>query len=244
MTSQWTAWVTHFSRNAERPMPRVDAPTLTAAQQRQLAHSLAVFQVGEAGEGRIARDIDRATLPGVDAAYRLSLKAFVKEEGRHARILKSAVEALGGSILKSQWTEGAFVSLRRLFGIRFKLLVLTVAEVMGIAFYGLAAQALPQGDLKQALLQLCDDEAAHLQFHAQFFRAQQANPLTAWLLRRLWKPVSTAAAWLLVREHASTLILLGISRDEFAARLQQLKAEVAELMSVAPVEQLQLSSAP
>ena len=242
MTSQWTTWVTHCSRNAARPMPRVDAPKLTADQQRRLAHSLAVFQVGEAGEGRIARDIDRATLPGVDAAYRLSLKAFVKEEGRHARILKSAVEALGGHILKSQWTEGAFVSLRRLFGIRFKLLVLTVAEVMGIAFYGLAAQALPQGDLKQALLQLCDDEAAHLQFHAQFFRAQQANPLTAWLLRCAWRPVSWAAARLLVREHASTLMSLGLSRDEFAARLAQLNDQVAELMRAASSVRLQLSS--
>jgi hypothetical protein len=110
---------------ATRPLPdlgtqvriRIGAPELAAS----IARSLAKFQLGEAGEGRIAKEIDRARLPSIDADYRAALKLFVAEEGRHARLLGLAVRALGGSLLQKNWTEALFVRGRRLLGLRLKL---------------------------------------------------------------------------------------------------------------------------
>ncbi len=226
--THWHAWHQYFTRQAQRPMPVVTAPELTPHQRTRLATSLAVFQVGEAGEGRIARDIDHVSLTGIDSDYRASLKLFVTEEGRHARILKTCVMALQGALLTREWTEGAFVRVRRLFGVRFKLLVLTVAEVMGIAFYDLVARALPTGPMRQALEQVCADEAAHLQFHAQFFRAQQGT-VAHRLLALAWPVVCTAAALLVLREHGETLETLGVPRAVFAARLTALRQLVTQL---------------
>ena len=129
----WSSWRAHFERNALRPLPAPprDCDGIPQPWRAPLLRSLARFQVGEAGEGRIARQIDRVALPGVDDDYRVALKLFVREEGRHARILGDIIRAMGGSLLRGHWTEQAFVGARRLAGVRAKLLVLLAAEVVG-----------------------------------------------------------------------------------------------------------------
>src|SRR5690348_839944 len=114
----WSPWRQHFEENARRPLPMVEAAGVPASWQAPLCRSLAIFQVGESGEGRIVREIERSQLSGVDADYRASLKLFVKEEGRHARILAAMVRALGGSLRGSAWTDRLFVHGRRLLGLR------------------------------------------------------------------------------------------------------------------------------
>src|SRR5690606_41032393 len=108
----WSCWRRHFEANAERPLPPIDATGVRASWRGPLARSLAIFQLGEAGEGRVAREIDKARLPGIDADYCASLKLFVREEGRHARILAGMVRALGGDLRRAAWTEHLFVRVR------------------------------------------------------------------------------------------------------------------------------------
>ena len=76
----WSGWRAHFERHALRPLPplRPDVAEVPEAWRAPLARSLARFQVGESGEGRIAHEIDRAHLPGVDADYRASLRARLR----------------------------------------------------------------------------------------------------------------------------------------------------------------------
>jgi hypothetical protein len=158
--NMWKQWRSHFETQALRPLPAAprDVLEIPAAWRAPLCASLARFQLGEGGEGRIAREIERASLPGIDDDYRAALKLFVREEGRHARILAGMVRSLGGTLLKASWSERLFVAGRRLLGLRLKLLVLLAAEVIGLGFYALLARRLGTGSIAEQLEQIAADE--------------------------------------------------------------------------------------
>ena len=73
----WSSWRAHFETNATRPLPAAPDGAVPAGWREALAASLARFQLGEAGEGRVAKEIDRVVMDGVDADYRVALKLFV-----------------------------------------------------------------------------------------------------------------------------------------------------------------------
>jgi hypothetical protein len=202
----------HFEANRLRPVP---APTAVVRRllpphvRRAAAAVLARFQLGEAGEGRVAREIDRIHLPAVDDDYRASLKLFVKEEGRHAIILAGLVRALGGQLLSHKASNHLFRWARRLLGLRLKVLVLLVAELVGAAVYqGLGACAGP-GGLRRALRDIAADERHHLLFHAAFLRAQP--PPWRPLLRLALLAITAAATLVVVLESGRDLAVCGLS---------------------------------
>ncbi len=223
----WTGWRRHFDERADRPLPTIGTPPpLDARTAARLARTLGVFCVGEGGEGRIAREIDHATLPGIDDDYRVALKGLVREEGRHARILARMLGVLGASPPRRSLGERAFVRLRRLLGrgdpgVRFKLLVLLAVEVVGIAFYAGLAAALPPGDFRASFDDIVADEEAHLRFHVAFFRLQ---PWPRWVFRTLWWTVAPAAAAAALFGHGRTLRAIGAF--DVPARMQRLLAAV------------------
>ncbi len=207
----WKAWRAHFEAFACRPLPEVTPPTLDPVRHAALVKSLARFQLGESGEGRIAHDIDRATFGGIDDDYRACLKRFVAEEGRHARLLGQMVAAMGGTLPTRHWSERLFVHGRRLFGIRFKLLVLQAAEVVGLSCYAALAEALPESPMRKTLEQLCADERHHLAFHRDFFRSQRGSPVVQRLLWLLWWPLSVTGVALVLLDHRRTFEVFGIA---------------------------------
>ncbi len=209
----WGNWAKHFKKNADRPYPIVQEQVIGFIPQKRLpvAKSLAIFQLGEAGEGRIAKDIDRVKIYGVDPNYREALKLFVKEEGRHARILGECVRALRGELIQNNWTERLFHFGRRLLGTRLKLMVLLVAEVIGICFYKKIAEKIPFGSVKNALLHIAEDEEKHLIFHYTFFKIRLKNPITRFLFKILWRFLSFAACISVLIDHRKTFKALEIS---------------------------------
>ncbi|MBK7857801.1 MAG: ferritin-like domain-containing protein [Archangiaceae bacterium] len=218
----------HFEANRGRPVPPVTPPALPEAQRALLASSLARFQLGETGEGRIASQIDRVQLPGVDADYRAALKLFVAEEGRHAGILARMVNALNGRLLGQSGSHYLFLVARRLIGVRFKLLVMLAAEVIAVGFYGLLAGALPESELKDALGQVGDDERAHFDFHCAFLRQQSLA------LRLCWWPLALASALTVLIDHRATLRGFGISMRAAWAELHHHIARGARALQGAP----------
>jgi hypothetical protein len=231
----WRAWRTHFETYARRPEPEVLEARLVPARWREpLRNSLAKFQLGESGEGRIAHEIDRVQLPSVDADYRAALKRFVAEEGRHARVLAKLVLVLGGRLLHRNWTERLFVQARRMLGVRLKLLVLLAAEVIGIGFYGMLAERLPEGALRRALGEICGDERLHLAFHADFFRAQGTTPFLRRSFWSAWQCIGTAAALAVLIDHAGTLRTMDIPLWGAWRRLRALVGLAAARFLVAP----------
>lgn len=211
--STWTHWHNRFAERARRPLPPLDdAAELPAAWRAPLARSLARFQIGEAGEGRIAHQVARVTLPAVDDEYRAALRLFVREEGRHARILGGMVRGLGGELLGTTWSERLFVRVRRLAGFRLKILVLLAAEVVGIGFYGSIAARLPAGKLRAALEEITGDEASHLDFHVDFLRRQIDGAGARWLARAAWLSIAGIACALVVVDHGGTYAQVGVGR--------------------------------
>ncbi|TGK23699.1 sugar transferase [Leptospira stimsonii] len=210
---RWKPWREHFLRNESRPLPKIDSQILelNPNEMRSIAYSLAIFQLGEAGEGKIAKQIDKTILFGIDDFYREALKLFVKEEGRHARILGECVRALKGELIESNWTERLFHFGRRLLGVRLKLMVLLAAEVIGICFYKKLAEKIPNGFVKSALLEVVKDEEKHLKFHSDFFRIRVRNYFTKILFRVLWRLISFAACVTVILDHRKTFKVLGIS---------------------------------
>jgi hypothetical protein len=223
--SPFRAWREHFEKNRTRPLPPIHAPPLRGDQHEALTDSLKIFQLGETGEGRIAQQIRSVRLRHVDDDYCEALGMFVAEEGRHARILGLMVRALGGTLLERNWTAKLFVHARRLFGVRFKLLVLLAAEVIGIGFYGLLGASLPEGAMASALRQICGDEEDHLRFHCDFFRLEGG-----WIFRALWWPLGFSAALAVLIDHRRTLRAFDVPMSFAARRLIARVVEAARLM--------------
>jgi hypothetical protein len=210
----WAGWLRHFEGNVGRPLPAIAGgePALVgsipAAIRPALARSLARFQVGEGGEGRVAREVWRVRLGSIDDAYRAALGLFVREEGRHARILGGMVRALGGELMKSSWSERLFVRGRRLAGLRLKVLCLLAAEVVGIGFYGAVGRRCG-GALGAALAEIEADEAAHLRFHVALFRAETRGWAARLVFVAAWLAISGLACGLVLVDHRATLRGLG-----------------------------------
>jgi hypothetical protein len=224
----WTCWRQHFERNATRSVPFVVDATrgLTEDQVYELGLTLARFQLGETGEGRIAHEIRKFDDPAIDDDYREALGLFVGEEGRHARILGRCVRSLGGPRLSGAWTEDLFRHGRGLAGVRLKLIVLLSAEVIAVGFYGDIVEALPEGSLRNALEQIVNDEDAHMDFHTDFFSSQLRSPAAKLAFRAAWWSVATSACSVVLWDHRKTLTAFGRSRRATARRLVGLIGKV------------------
>jgi hypothetical protein len=237
---RWSDWRRHFEMNRQRPVPQglERAEEVPEAWRSELAASLATFQLGEAGEGRVAHEIDRAKVPGIDADYRASLKLFVAEEGRHARILGLMVRGLGGKLLARNWTERLFVFGRRLLGLRLKMMVLLAAEVVGGSFYGLLASRLPEGGLRRALEEICEDEQHHLDFHGEFFARQGWGVAMRAVWQAAWWSIALAAMSVVLVDHRRTLRTMGIPLSEAARAFVGLVREAGSHVPVFPEQAL------
>jgi hypothetical protein len=213
LKGQWQGWRTHFERQARRPLPPrpFGDEGLSPAKVEALGIILAQFQLGETGEGRIAKEIDQSHWSVIDDDYRQALKLFVREEGRHARILKGLVQGLDGTLLRRQWSTDAFTRLRRLLGPKHKLLVLLAAEIVGMTFYGAVARKLPDGSYRQALAAIAADEVAHRAFHSTLFRALCKTRRQQVAFAALWWPLIGGAASALWIDQRLQLTTLGVS---------------------------------
>ncbi|HSP82011.1 MAG TPA: hypothetical protein VLQ93_26050, partial [Myxococcaceae bacterium] len=120
-----------------------------------------------------------------------------------------------------------FTHGRRLLGVRLKLTVLLVAEVVAAAFYTLLASRLPQGSLRSGLEELAADEAHHLRFHGDFFALQPWGPLGRALWKVGWWALSTAAVLVVLVDHHRTLRALGIPLGEAVQAFGALSARAA-----------------
>jgi hypothetical protein len=238
-SSPWRSYRERFEQNVHRPLPILDSRDGRAVDPERrtaLAAILARFQLGEAGEGRVAKEIDGVRLAAVDDDYRRALKLVVREEGRHARILSALVDVLDGVLLKRKASDRLFTHARRLLGLRFKLIVVVVAEVVGDVVYGALAARLAPGAIRDALVEMADDESHHLPFHVAFLKASVPAWLT-WPARIALNLVGFGANLVVFLENRHEFRVLGIDPRALAAETQRRLAEAgrAAFLPTAPV---------
>lgn len=229
---QHSHWRAYFEGRSERPRPALDdLPEIPPRLRAHLAGSLARFQLGETGEGRIVGDLRRrADAWGLHADYLEALRLFIAEEGRHAAILGTAVRALGGHTLQRTWSADVFARVRRVAGPGLELLVLLAAEVAALCFYGTLVERLPSGPLRTALAEIAGDEAMHLRFHVGFLRSTLPSPIARRAVATLWAGLGMAAGAVVVADHGATLRQLGTTRRAVLERAMELVGDtVAEL---------------
>lgn len=206
----WQEWQRLFADRSDRPLPELDVSTDYSKLPRSFARSLAIFQLGESGGGTIVEEVRRSNLSDINECYAEAIALFVEEEHRHANILAMCVRMLGGTLIRKNWTARLFVFARRLMGIRFKVLVLLAAEVVGICYYHLLANRLPNCQVRQMLLQLVDDEQLHLCFHCCFLRSQAPTAWRRAIFVLAWRMTMVTAAIVVLVDHRAALKDLGL----------------------------------
>lgn len=231
----WSDWRATFEQRSTRPLPCIDDVTEIPPPLREpLAGSLARFQLGETGEGRIVADLRRAQTGDPCPDYLESMRMFVAEEGRHAAVLGRAVRALGGHPLPRAWSASAFARVRRLAGPGLELLVLLAAEVAAATFYGVLVERLPSGSLRTALRDIADDEAMHLRFHVDFLRQALRSPSTRRAVAAAWSTLGVAAGVVVALDHGPVLRRLGVGRAAVIIRAAGLVADIDDAINAPP----------
>jgi hypothetical protein len=190
-----------------------------------MLEALQKFQLGETGEGRIAKQIDHYHSPAIDDDYRASLKLFVKEEGRHARILAGVLRSAGSDVLKGSASSSAFTVARGLVGVRFKLVVLLAAEVVASEAYPLLVSGAKDAATQALLQSLATDEAHHMHFHQDFF-SLALRGVKRLLFPPLFLAIVLVAALLCAFEHRRAFRECGASPSRVVKNMLRRAGEV------------------
>lgn len=201
----WTKWHRFFARRETRQLPELASTEVYTAIPESVARSLAIFQLGESGGGTVIDQAKNSSLAGIDQHYAQAVELFVAEEHRHAEILAICIRNLGGMLIRKNWTAKLFVFARRLMGLRLKILVLLVAEVVGICYYHLISTRLPKSRLQSLLAQIVNDERAHLHFHCDFLRTQVQGKLSRCIFVATWRITMFFAAVVVLIDHRRAL---------------------------------------
>ncbi|MEZ4246804.1 MAG: hypothetical protein R3B99_00975 [Polyangiales bacterium] len=98
----------------------------------------------------------------------------MREEGRHARELLRVLRAMEVEPLRRTPAERLFRWTRRALGLRQKMLTIAVAEVVGVVFYGLVHERVPNADVAAVARAIAHDEAARLDFSSRALRGDSS----------------------------------------------------------------------
>jgi hypothetical protein len=221
-SSAWLAWFRH-----NRSRESASVPTSIAVHPElhdALVHALQVFHLGEAGEGRVAKETACSDDPVLDAALVECVELYVREEGRHARELLAVLRGLGADPLRRTPAEKLFRWTRRAIGLRQKMLTIVVAEIVGLVFYELLNERVPHAAIADTAARIAADENAHLDFQAALFRSILAHPSVpfprayAAAVAFVFAAVLTGAVATVAIDQRRLLRALGCSPVELARR--------------------------
>jgi hypothetical protein len=162
-------WLNHFEYHAEHPrcIPQALADALEPVERQLIASSIATFQLGEQSEGSTLlratqRFAAKNQLPGLVRIMEL----FIREEQRHAALLRGFMEDHRIRLKRDDWTDRVFRRLRRLAGLELYMSVLISAELIGNVYYRALESVTGCQRLKVLCRTLVADELVHVAFES------------------------------------------------------------------------------
>jgi hypothetical protein len=177
---------------------------------------LACFQLGESSDGRRLRRLARRT---GDALYAEAIELFIAEEQEHARLLGKILDRFAAPRLHRHWSHWLFRHCRHMAGLHAEIVVLLMAEIAGMKYYGMARDGIDDAAVRRVCEQFLHDEEFHVRFHCEYLHrwlAGRSRP-TRWLAWRgltwLFAGAMTVVAW----DHRDALIAMGGSSKEYLA---------------------------
>jgi hypothetical protein len=213
-------WLNHFEHHARHPrcVPRGLSDLLRSDERRLIASSIATFQLGEQSEGHtLLRTAQRfAGARRIPALVRI-IELFIREEQRHAALLRAFMEAHHIPLKSTDWTDRMFRRVRRLAGLELCLYILISAELIGIVYYRALEAATDCRRLVALCRTLVSDELAHVGFESQLLialRAGRAAPVQT-LMRSAHRAFFAATAGVVWLTHRSVLRRAGYGARSF-----------------------------
>jgi hypothetical protein len=195
-------WLNHFEHHAEHPrhVPADVSDHLTARERGVIARSIATFQLGEQSEG--VNLLQAAQSFG--GTHRLPqlvriVELFIREQQRHALLLREFMEDHRIAVKTTDWTARAFRRIRRLAGFELYLYVLLCVELIGKVYYRALEAATGCQRLKVICRILICEELAHVGFESQLLLSlQAARPAPIRVVMRLAHRMFVAGSALVV----------------------------------------------
>jgi hypothetical protein len=163
-------WLNHFEYHAEHPRcPPADLPdVLTQEERRLIASSIATFQLGENSQGgTLLQAAERFARAHQSPALVRIVELFIREEQRHAALLRAFMQDHRIPLRTTHWTDQVFRGVRRLAGLELYLCVLITAELIGNVYYRALGSATGCQRLRVLCRTLVADELVHVAFESQ-----------------------------------------------------------------------------
>jgi rubrerythrin len=210
MLANLRVWLNHFEYHAEQPRgaPGRALNALGSEERRLIARSIATFQLGEQSDGTgLLRAAYRFAAAHGDELLPRITELFIREEQRHARLLREFMEEHGIRARCRHWTDAIFRRLRRLAGFELYLHVLITAELIGNVYYHALESATGCQRLKALCRTLIADELAHIGYESELIlelRAQKPTVLRT-LIRLAHRALFCGAACAVWISHRSVL---------------------------------------
>ncbi|MCB1179209.1 MAG: hypothetical protein KDK36_16630 [Leptospiraceae bacterium] len=222
----WKDWKNHFLSKSKREFPNhYEEKAIPDIYKKELIHTLSILLQGETGEGRIIKQMKNSKLHRGDD-YLEALDLFVKEEGRHARLLNTCLIALGERERMPHLSSKFFTWVRGIIGPIFKLLVLFSAEVMAVLFYGALSEKLYGTPTGRILKEIFEDENDHLEFHLDFFRTMEKGIFIKNFYYFLIYIGTILSFLVIIYDQKRTLKLLKISYEKLWKDLKNLQNRI------------------
>jgi hypothetical protein len=213
-------WLNHFEYHAQHPrhFPQELPDQLTSGERRLIASSIATFQLGEQSEGRaLSRAAQRFAAARRTPALVRVVELLIREEQRHAALLRCFMEDHRIAVKKTDWTDRVFRDLRRPAGLELCFHVLLSAELIGIVYYRALEMTTDCQRLRILCRTLVSDELAHVGFESQLLlalRATRVAPVQT-LMRLAHRAFFTCTACVVWSTHRSVLRPAGYGARSF-----------------------------
>ena len=222
-------WSRYFTQNSERWKEFTKTFESQSLQLNpEFVKSIQTFQLGEQSEGRCLLHLAQqyANIHS-DPEYIKAIQQFIKEEQRHAYLLKLALQANSSPVIKKNWTDSLFRKVRKLCGLEMMVSVLFTAEIIAVAYYGCLAKASEHSLARKLFERILKDEAMHLKFHGEHLRKLRSRGQMVILRSGLNRLFVWLVAGLVWREH---FVVLRHSFDSFGEFLKRCDSQLCQVL--------------